>query len=72
MVVVLLALTVCPFHSKHLISIALSYCWLDIERPDTYDRPTVVAAQVSDSSSCSLGSLRHSSSSIEKQDESHV
>ncbi len=70
--VVLLALTVCPFLLKHLISIAFSRCWSDIERPDTDDRLTVVAAQVSDSSSSSLGSPRNSSSSLEKQDESYV
>ena len=64
--VVLLALTVCPFHMKHLISIALSCYWSDIERQDTDGRQTVVAAHVSDSSSSSLGTPRNSLSSIAK------
>ncbi len=67
--VVLLALTVCPFLLKHFLSMALSYCWSNIERPDTDNGPAVAAAQEYGSSSSDPWSPGQSFSTVRRQDE---
>ena len=64
--VVLLALTVCPFVLKHLISVALSHWWPDVEHQKSDGRLAVAAAQECDSSSRSLESPRSSFGDVKK------
>ena len=65
-IMVLFALTVGPFLLKHFVSMALSYCWSDIEHTNAEDIVSEVTEQSSDSSSSDSQRFQCSPSSEKK------